>query len=67
MKIEDLKEGDKFRMKGQRKFRTYIKHLTLPSTENIPLQHRLSTLIIYDNCRQMIIEPWDEIELENVK
>jgi hypothetical protein len=62
MNIQDLKDGDKFRIKPQKKWRTFKLCLLLNYSEKIPKEHLNKVLVIFDGCKQMIVEPWTEVE-----
>ncbi len=61
MKITELKHGDKFKLPGQRNFRTFNCSHDLGNDEKIPADHRGKMLVILDNCRQMIVDKDEEL------
>lgn len=61
--IESLKPGQRFKICNQRKFRTFLKAKSLLG-ENVLEEHRGKILVVLDNCRQMICDPGQEVQLE---
>jgi hypothetical protein len=62
MKVSDLKRNDLFKFSNQRKFRKFRQSEIL-NGDLIPKEHKGKTLIIYDNCKQMIADKNDEVEI----
>ena len=62
MKVSDLKRNDLFRFPNQRKFRKFLQSEIL-NGDSIPKEHKGKTLIIYDNCKQMISDKNCEVEI----
>lgn len=62
MKVSDLKRNDLFKFPNQRKFRKFRQSDVL-NGDFIPKEHKGKTLIIYDNCKQMIADENDEVEI----
>lgn len=50
--VQNLKEGNEFKLHGQRKWRNVRKIIHL-----LPEPHKGCTLIIYDDCKQMVLPP----------
>lgn len=61
MKAINLSPGDQFKFGNMRKMRLVTKVVRLPKTSNIPPEHRGKALIIHDGCKQMIVDPDEEL------
>lgn len=57
MQAKDLKIGNGFKLKGQRKLRFINKIIKLKETDNILPEHRGKLLIIHSGCKQLILDP----------
>lgn len=62
--IESLQPGQRFKIGKQRKFMTFKKSKRLQG-EYVLSEHQGKILVILDNCRQIICEPNQEVELEH--
>lgn len=66
MKAKKLTEGDVFKQKGQREYRTVANTMVLPNLGgNQPKEHVGSLLIVDTDCHQWIIDPETEVILFN--
>jgi hypothetical protein len=61
--IESLQPGQRFKIGKQRKFMTFKKAKRLQG-EYVLSEHQGKILVILDNCRQIICEPDQEVQLE---
>lgn len=55
MQIQNLKEGQTFKLPGKRTFHT-IKHISELNGEGIPEQHRGKMLVVTDRCKQFVLD-----------
>jgi hypothetical protein len=63
MDIEKLTSGQQFKLERQRKHRTLNKIYPIGHTNNIPAPHRGKLLVIYDGCKQMIVDKGTPVEV----
>lgn len=62
MQIQQLEKDYPFKFQeSQKKWRTLKRLHQLPDHEGIPEEHRGKLLVIFDGCRQAILDPTDEV------
>lgn len=63
MKFQELKRGQLFKFGKQKNFRRFL-DCHLLNGDNIPTEHKGKLLVIFDNCKQMVVEPEMEVIVE---
>jgi hypothetical protein len=61
MKAKELQPGQQFKQNGQRKWRTVNKVFECDSFKGNPEVYKGQLLVVLDNCRQLILDPEDEL------
>lgn len=65
MKITELKFGDMFRYGKQKNYRQFLQSHLLEGA-NFPAEHVGKFVVVYDNCKQLIIDPDTEVETQEI-
>ncbi len=65
MQTQELTPGQKFKLPGQRKFRTIAKIFELKG-DHIPAHHQNKLLFCIEHCRQIILSKETEVIIPEV-